>query len=533
MNPVRKSLLLILLLLCMVSSLALADTECTLNNCSGRFSLRDDYIVLTPENLDSHPDLIESIGMSKEDLLADWSSRGVQLQAWTKKMDARLEVSVLQDEDALRFYDTETQQDRQGRNEYKKLQLNALKAADTILPDGIDWKKHKEAGNFLRYSYKYTRGETTYRGVAAKIVRNGYTVLFDLQVYNRTPRKSDQDAMSRILNTVIFEKVAPQPVDPAAATGDGSDPVPQNPVLTNQSGLLNITLPPPEETNEAAFTIEGKTTPGAHLIAVGMRWSSSTAHRFTADASKAGNFKINVTLPEEGVWQFTLNLEVEGQIVADAVLNTTTYSSTLLPLKLDAPVPETVNTNELTVSGVTSKGVDVQCILTDNLSKADVFNKTVRTNGTGTFRFKLPTTEEKEYIVTLSLSKKNYQIRSEQYRTTRSYTAEDNRNHTASKAISPAYNALVKNLDSYIGQTITYNTFITDVQQAEDGWIITGALKKNGKNYSNYIIFMAAENPGVEAGAKIKMYGTCVGDYQIQSEEGIISYPAFNFLFHE
>ena len=114
-------MILLLLLLTACCAVAAADTEYALTPCSGKMALSEDsYIVLTPDNLDSHPDLLSSIGMSKEELLADWTDRGVQLQAWTKKMDACLEVTVIQDEEAKQYYDLE-QQSRQVRNEYLKL----------------------------------------------------------------------------------------------------------------------------------------------------------------------------------------------------------------------------------------------------------------------------------------------------------------------------------------------------------------------------------------------------------------------------
>ena len=94
----RKSLLLILVLFLMACcACALADTEIALEPCAGKMSINEDnFILLTPGNLSDHPDLVGSLGMSQEDLLKDWEARGVQFQAWTKKMDSCLEVTVIQ-----------------------------------------------------------------------------------------------------------------------------------------------------------------------------------------------------------------------------------------------------------------------------------------------------------------------------------------------------------------------------------------------------------------------------------------------------
>ena len=99
----RKALFaLLLVLLVAFCTAAAADEVYTLTACAGSISINPDtYIILTPNNLSDHPDFLASIGKTSEDLLADWAARGVQLQAWTKKMDACLEVTVLQDEESF------------------------------------------------------------------------------------------------------------------------------------------------------------------------------------------------------------------------------------------------------------------------------------------------------------------------------------------------------------------------------------------------------------------------------------------------
>ncbi len=526
----RKSFLLILLLLLtFCAAAAVADTEYALAPCSGKLSLDENtYIVLTPDNLDDHPELLSSIGKSKEDLLADWTKRGVQLQAWTKKMNSCLEVTVIQDDEAKQYYDLE-QLTKQVRNEY----LKSYRAAGKGAEDGfkifdVQWKKQKLGGNFIVFEYKRSVGMRSWRGLARKTIRNGYTVMLDYQIFDRLPTGTDKTYFNKIANSVSFEQVAPASVDAvntAAATGDSTAPV-----AASASGLLQVTVPPPSETNSETFTVEGQTTPGAHIIGVLMRWSSSTPLRFTADATKAGKFKLKVTLPEEGVWLLTLNLEVNNTIVAEEIFDPTTYSKTTLPVTLDAEIPEQISGDELVISGKTSKGVTIQCIVSNGTT---TFDKTVRTNGTGKFKFKVPTKLEADYDITLAFSKKHYNSKRLTFATRRSFTAEDNQNKTASAALHPSYSALTKKLDSYIGQTMVYKVYITDVKEIDGEWIITGAVRKNKKGYSDLMVFMSKEDPGLELDSQVKLYGTCVGAYQVQSEEGNTSYPGFDYLFRE
>ena len=516
-------LLVLVLFLLAFCACAQADTEIALEPCAGKMSINEDnFILLTPGNLSDHPDLVSSLGMSQEELLQDWEARGVQFQAWTKKMDSCLEVTVIQDEESARYIDLE-QKTRKERNEY----LNLHKGSGRFAQDGFTilkpaWKKQKYGGNFLKFEYKRTVGEKTWRGYIRKTVRNGYTVMLDYQAFDRLPRRTDEDQLNRIANTVQFETVAPASVDTVSSAEPGA--------VASASGLLQVTVPPPAETNAESFVVEGVTTPGAHIIGVAMRWSSSTPLKFTADASKAGKFKLKVTLPEEGVWLLTLNLEVGGQIVAEQIFDTTTYSKTVLPVRFTSEVPEKLTGDELVISGVTSKAVTVQCIVSNGTT---TFDKQIRTNGTGKFTFKVPTRVEADYDVTLVFSKKHFNTKRFTYTATRSLTAEDNRQRATSAAIHPSYSALTKKLDSYIGQPMVYNAYIADVSEVDGEWIITAALKKNKKGYSDMMVFMAKDDPGLEKDSRVKLYGTCVGAYQIQSEEEITSVPGFDFLYHE
>ncbi len=522
-DSMRKTLLMLLLIamtVCLTS--AVAETEYALTPCAGKIAINEDaYIVLTPANLGEHPELIASLGKSQEELLADWTERGVQLQAWTKKMDASLEVTVIQDEESRQYYDLE-QQTRQTRAEYLKAHRNSSKYAEqgyTIM--NLEWKKQKLGGNFLKYEYKREADGQILRGIARKTIRNGYTVTLDYQVYNRLPRGTDENYLNRIANTVAFDTL-----EPVATDGTQTEVA----VPGTASGLLQITAAPPAETNTGEFTVEGHAMEGAHLIGVAMRWSSSTPLKFTTDTTRAGNFKLKVTLPEEGVWLLTLNLEVNGAIVAEEVFSTTTYSKTILPVVMDADPPAQLTGDELVLSGVTSKGVTVQCIVSNGTT---TFDKTIRTNATGTFKFKVPTSLEGDYNITLAFSKKNFNTRRLTYTARRSLTPEDTKQRAVTTAIHPSYNALNRNLNSYIGTVMAYNVYIVDVQHNGEEWTITAALRKLSSGYADLMIFNAGIDPELEVDSQAKLYGSCIGAYQVQSEEGSESYPSFDYLFKE
>ena len=78
-----------------------------------------------------------------------------------------------------------------------------------------------------------------------------------------------------------------------------------------------------------------------------------------------------------------------------------------------------------------------------------------------------------------------------------------------------------------------YNLYIADIMQNGNEWIIKAAMVKNNSGYKNFMYFLTGEDPGVEIDSQMLMYGTCIGPYVIQSEEGDQSYPAFDLLYME
>ena len=211
---------LIVLVLVACCAVAAAETEYELKPCSGKMAIDENtYVVLTPDNLSEHPDLLKNIQKTTDELKADWEARGVQLQAWTKKMDACLEVTVIQDEESEQFYDLE-RQTREVRTEYLNLHKSSNKKYIQMGYTFTDlkWKKQKLGGNFLTFDYKRVTEAGLCRGLMRKTVRNGWTIVLDYQVFDRLPRKSDRDYINKIANTVQFEVVEPVSVDAAPAS---------------------------------------------------------------------------------------------------------------------------------------------------------------------------------------------------------------------------------------------------------------------------------------------------------------------------
>ena len=190
----RKLLFVILaVLLAAFCSAALADTTYSLSPAPLSVSLKDNRTVVTADTLGEHPELLTVIGMSKEDTLADWQSRGVVLQAWSaidpktwnasKSKYTCLEISVLQDAQASQYPDL---MQNPGNKDAWKEYIASYKNSDTWNSLGYTFQfgekdqYHAESNYYLLLKYKRAYGTGDYRGYMARTVWKGYTLVFDL-----------------------------------------------------------------------------------------------------------------------------------------------------------------------------------------------------------------------------------------------------------------------------------------------------------------------------------------------------------------
>ena len=343
-------------------------------------------------------------------------------------------------------------------------------------------------------------------------MKNGWTLVLDYQVYGRGLRDKDLNSLKKAMRTVSFTETMDLP--------------------SVTRGKLDFTAIPPTETNTSSFTVEGTTTPGAHLIGVVMKYANPTPKRVEVNASeKTGKFKIKVNLEGEGVWLLTLTVEKDGNVIAEHVFEPTTYQKTLLPVKLDNPVPEQFESDEFILSGKTSKAVNVQCIVSGG---ARNYDKMVRTNNTGKFTFKIPTDTQSEYSVTLVFQKKNFDTRRFSWTANRSLSEKDIRNQYKAEAVKPAYSTLNRKLEAYTGRIMGYKVYIMDIQQVGEEYVISAAMTKSKKGtLKDPIVIVASEKPAFVVGSEQTFYGRLTGIHEIQSEEDTEELPSFDLLFWE
>ena len=543
----RKFLFVTLaVLFAFICTAAFADADYSLSPAPLKITLRNDRTVVTADTLNEHPELLTVIGMSKDDTISDWEARGVVLQAWSplKTKYTCLEISVLQDDDAAQYRDLVHSEDKTAWKTYEDSfrnneTLNGL--GYTFQP--IEKQQRTAEGNrYLLLKYKRSFAGGDYRGYMARTVCNGYSLIFDLKVYNQLPTDTHANELYRILRTLTDSGAAGLPAVSGAVEKSESEPDEKGTSgntgtpLDSGSVPLQITQGPPRETNVNTFTLEGITAPGAQVIGVLMKSvGDPMPQRFeTLANSKNGSFKLKMTIPdsEENVWLVTLNVYENAEssnIMAEMVFDTTLYKKTVIPFELDGPVPEQIYSDELEIKGTTMKAVDVQCIATDS-SGNTIFDKKSHPNGTGRFNFKISLKNEDVYEIAIAVTKRGYDTKRFSYTVSRFLTDEARAAQIRKQSLHVGYGALTSRVDQYVGKSMSFSVWITAIDQVGDEWRISAAGSKTGDHYSQAMIFMMEEEPPFAVEEKHTLYGECKGPYQIQSEEGTESVPSFDLL---
>ncbi len=551
------SMLLLALFISVCAGAALAETDYVLSPAPLQITLSDkaqsQNTVLTADNLGAYPQWLTKMGMSQEEALADWASRGVVLQLWKLGSSPRyqcLEVSVTQDDESAQYYDLMNHpEDRTNWNLYK----SSFMKDEKWTAAGYTFQKSEitksAAGQYLILQYKRTVGSETYRGTMARTVFRGYTLVMDLRVYNQSVKPQDRNDIVNLMKTLtVVENAAVPASDTAGEAGgtvassgaaDGSaDSAADSAAAANVSDVgfvpLEITQAPPRETNTNSFTVTGATEPGAHVVGVLMHMNSNDSWKFEADAhAKNGSFTLKVTLPDENAWSLTLNVFVKDKLSAFKSFDyLIIYKKTLLPVTLDEEVPETIAADELVIAGTTVKAVDVQCLVTNEKGET-VSEQKSHPNGTGRFTFKIKLKDEGRYEIALVVSKKGYDTKRFIYHVERFLTEEARRVQQRKEAARGAYNAVAARMDQYIGKILYFSATVVSVEQVGDEWLIWAGLSKSGDHYNQLLVYKTEQEPSLETDEKHTFYGTCTGPYQVQSEETTESYPCFDLLFFD
>ena len=505
----KLALLILMCLSCLLLCTTASAQTFTYADVNAAFDISShDYTLITPDNLSLHPSWVAAQGIPADELAAQWREDGVLLVAVPVKGDGQITFSAVKNDESVRMFDLD-QQSALARTNYRTaFSKNQVMQDEGYTFKNVDWVTAKNHGRFLKFNYKRVVDGKETNGYQYRTIRNGYTVVVDFSVSGRTVKSADRKLVDKIMNGFSFTVTMAKPATSVPAI-----------ILSGK---------PPLETNTGKFTISGTGEPGLKLTAVILRMSSPEPLIVEKTIGNSGKFSFNVKLPEEGVWLMTMTVNNGDVITEELVFNTTTYKKTLLPVNLTSDIPAVITGDTLTISGTTIGNVEVQCICGDN------FAKTVKTNNSGKFTFKLDTKEAGEYDIVLVFAKRNFETRRYTYTANRIVTDEQFRDRCRKEAVKPAYNTLKSKLTGYTGRIMGYDLYVVDVIEDNGGYVIRMAMNKRSGNFVNVVLVQTDEMPDVEIGTKIKMYGRCVGELTVTLPDGTTeTLPGFELLFFD
>ncbi|NLC32852.1 MAG: hypothetical protein GX781_06100 [Clostridiales bacterium] len=465
--------------------------------------------VLTPDNLQENQAFIFSRGGTVEQWQEEFKNSGILLKAYDDSNKRVLQVTGLLDEDGQRYGDIDLQSPAT-RAQYRSLyKSDGPFAQKGYRVESAEWKNFKSIGRFLMMRYSFRQdGEVIHRGFARRSVKNGLSVMVDMQVYDRTLSAGDNTALNKVFDTLSF-------------TGSVGVGAAATPIFLNESASA------PLETNQPSFTLKGMTRAGAKLTATVMSFTSTTPANFSVQADEKGNYSLPIQLSSEGIYMMNLSVQAEGLDPLEKTYSIT-YGRNLLPVQITLQLPEIMTQDKYTISGITQAGVNVQMILNgDNTSK--------RTAKNGSFSFNVNTKAEGIYQLRLIFEKKGFDARTFDFTAVKGSAQQSSLNPdnaanavplaSQGEAVSPSYTELVAKADIYDGMLLTYDGFITRIEEQAGDYILSIALRKTATGFADTIKAVMDKAPDFTAQDKVRVYGLLEGIGSGEDASIDLSYP--------
>lgn len=497
--------ILTVLLLCLCLCGAASAEIYVLDDIFASVDIPDTFpVVLRPGYLDNFTGWLEARGKTAAEAQQDMENRGVLLQCWNEDEDLCFELTAEQSDDIALIFDV-NEQSTDVRQSYR-LSHSPRNEYDGYDFSAAEWNNSAE-GRFLVLTYRRREaGDTLYRGFMRRTIRNGYQITLDLQAHGRSTTSKDNRTLNKIWDTFHFIEVKP--------------------MSAMASAQINITDAPPVETNQNTFTLAGTAAQGVKLTAVTMGLNYPNPILTEVTVGSNGKFKMPVTLPKEGVYLLTLTGENQGEEVVELAYPVT-YSRTLLPVVLKSDVPDSIETDALTIAGTSEPGANIQLFLNSEA----IGTKKVTSEGKFSIDFTLK--QEGVYEIGLVFSKKALSDRRLIYTVTRSWSDADTLKQLKKEAVKPGYATLIQKMSGYEGKIMGYSAYFLSAAESGGDWLARMALTRKNGNYSDIILVACKEEPKYEEGQRVMMYGACAGmslgaaDGDGKTEE---SYPCFELL---
>lgn len=447
--------------------------------------------IVTKANIEEHKEFLQGNGFKAEDLSYLFDNSGLLLRAYNLKDKRVFSVYAKKDSEAEQFFDI-NEQTKETRASYRRLHgKGGFKENEGYFYNYIEWKSFKkplERWLMLKFDYKKP-GENPCRGLQRRTIRNGYTITLELMsLENKALTGADANAMTRAFSGFSFSRIFD---------------LPDLPVTFNEDKTA------PSMTSSGKFTMTGKTAPNAKLKAAIISYTTNQNTIVETEAKKNGSYKLEIKLPQEDLYMMTLSVEKEGTLPLEKQYSIT-YGKGKLETTVETFPPETLNRDSYTLSGKTEKGVQLVLNVNGIQQKKKVGDKK-------TFSFKIDTSREGEYNITLSLSKKGFETQTFSYKCKRSISADERLSKLLNESLNVAYTKLARNIDKYDGKTLVYDGTIKEILEKGSEFI---SVLSVDNDESRLLLYTSQAKPEFSQGDTVRLYGELVGSSQYQQGEG-------------
>ncbi|MDR0929102.1 MAG: hypothetical protein LBM74_05245 [Oscillospiraceae bacterium] len=408
-------------------------------------------------------------------------AEGRYLAAVSKEGDARLSVIALPgDETAAVYRDIERYTGPMRTAIANGFLDREAWAATGYRYSEAEWTNRAEQGRVLRLRYNVREGENIVaRGLQAYTIRNGLAITLDLRVTGRSITSAESALFDQFVKDTVFPLSLNMPPLPVGIALD--DPI-------------------PTETDKDTLVLRGNTLPGALVSAFLRHDDGQIVPMGTDEASSAGNFRIDITLPGEGDYRLFLRAALEGYADSETA-GWISYAADRIPVTLTEYPEGIVYDTPLVVRGKTIGGVSIQCLEGEFIKKA-------RSESNGNFSFTLDPAIQGERTVTLSLTKKGYDDRRVTITFDRQWLMADYCDYLDDKVQLLSYANFSGNPARYTGRMVRYSGYVVALSQSGARTYVQFALEQrsNGTYKNQMIAYTDGEMPALTAGQKATIY---------------------------
>lgn len=403
-----------------------------------RYAQGDGETVLTQTNLDQHEAFIESLGTTKDAILASYLASGIVMEVIPSD-GGQIAVSVV---DAGAFSDVDDMSALDDErltafvSQFEESGLYETCALTDTDPVCVRLTSSALYGSMPVYAVRYA------------MLHLGRLYMLTETVVGRAPQAEDDARLNAVLSRMellgVLVEPTPAPTPAPTPTPEPSPvPTPGVAVTIQQTGELTVEGVP-SYTNAAQLSLTGVAPPSQTVqVFIGDRRLGETT------AGDDGAYAIDVTLPEPGDLTLTVSA---GEDVRALALR---YELPRAALTITEPENPVFTGNSVFVRGTTEPEATVYIT-------GKGTNTNVRANRAGAFSVRIFMYDAGTEVFTFSVRPRGFQEATAEVTLTRELTEREGLAQFRQEMIEPNYDDLASNAANYAGRKFVYRAKVAE-----------------------------------------------------------------------